>query len=63
MEAFAKTANAVRREHGIRLRLPAFPLETPITDVLACFAAEIEKAQPQAIEGAGAASGGTGGRS
>jgi hypothetical protein len=34
MEAFARTANALRREHGLRVRLPALALDTPISRVV-----------------------------
>ena len=37
MEAFAKTANALRRERGLRVKLPAFSLETPVPEVLSAF--------------------------
>lgn len=43
MEAFARTANGVKRDYGVKIRLPAFPLETSISDVLASFLSEIEK--------------------
>ncbi len=46
MEAFARIANGVKRDYGVKIRLPAFPLETPILDVLASFLAEIAKAAP-----------------
>ena len=46
MEAFARIANGVKRDYGVKIRLPAFPLETPISDVLASFLAEVEKAAP-----------------
>jgi hypothetical protein len=34
MEAFARTANALKKTHGVRVRLPTFPLDTPISTVL-----------------------------
>ncbi len=34
MEAFASTANGLRKEHGVRVRLPAFPLDTRTSVVL-----------------------------
>ncbi len=43
MEAFAKTANALRKEHGLRVRLPTLPLETPISKVLEVFLQEAGK--------------------
>ena len=43
MEAFARTANALRRDHGIRIRLPALALDTPISRVLDVFLHEVER--------------------
>ena len=40
MEAFARTANALRRARGIRVRLPTLHLDTPISRVLEIFLAE-----------------------
>lgn len=49
MEAFARTANSLRKEHGVRVRLPTLSLETPISTVLEVFLAEVaEQAQPTA---------------
>lgn len=45
MEAFAKVANQVKRTYGVKVRLPAFPLETKISEVLVIFVAEIERGQ------------------
>jgi hypothetical protein len=42
MEAFARTANGLRKDHGIRVRLPALSLDTPVLEVLAVFLAEVE---------------------
>lgn len=50
METFARVANGVKRDYGVKIRLPAFPLETPISDVLASFLAEAEKAMPSATQ-------------
>lgn len=44
MEAFARTANGLKREHGVKMRLPAFPLDTRISAVLESFLSEVEKA-------------------
>jgi hypothetical protein len=44
MEAFAKTANAVKKQFGFRVRLSAFPLDTPISTVIEAFVAEVQKA-------------------
>ncbi len=43
MESFARTANALRRDHGIRVRLPALALDTPISKVLEVFLQEVER--------------------
>ena len=43
MEAFAKTANALRKEHGLRVRLPALSLETRISRVLELFVQECQQ--------------------
>ena len=45
MEAFARTANGLRKEHGIRVRLPTLALDTPISTVLEVFMSEAQ-AQP-----------------
>jgi hypothetical protein len=42
MEAFARTANGLRKEHGVRVRLPTLSLETPISTVLAVFLSEAQ---------------------
>jgi hypothetical protein len=42
MEAFARTANGLRKEHGIRVRLPTLPLDTPVSEVLRVFIAEAQ---------------------
>jgi hypothetical protein len=43
MEALARTSNAVRKEYGVRVRLPALPLETPTLTMLRVFIEEFEK--------------------
>lgn len=43
MESFARTANFLRRDHGIRVRLPALALDTPIAKVLQVFLEEVER--------------------
>lgn len=48
MEAFARTANALRKEQGIRVRLPTLALDTPISRVLEIFLAEAAAAAPAA---------------
>jgi len=42
MEAFAKTANRLKKDHGVRVKLPAFALDTPISQVLASFLEQID---------------------
>lgn len=34
MEAFAATANALKKTHGLRVRLPAFPLDARVSTVM-----------------------------
>lgn len=43
MEAFARTANGLKKEHGVKLRLPAFSLDTHISEVQASFLSEVKK--------------------
>ena len=43
MEAFAKTANSLKKEHGIQVRLPALALDTPMTEVLKIFMEEAQQ--------------------
>lgn len=43
MEAFARTANRLKKQYGIQVRLPAFSLDTPVSAVLEVFLAEVEK--------------------
>jgi hypothetical protein len=54
MEAFARTANGLRKEHGLRVRLPTLPLDTPVSEVLRVFIAEAQASktttQPIAAE-------------
>lgn len=40
MEAFARTSNALRKDHGVRARLPALSLETHISEVMELFVQE-----------------------
>ncbi|MEU3980913.1 hypothetical protein AB0F77_12470 [Streptomyces sp. NPDC026672] len=47
MESFARTANALRKEHGIRVRLPALPLDTPLTTVVQLFLEECERVRKE----------------
>ena len=48
MESFARTSNALRKEHGIRIRLPALALDTPISKVLEVFIEEVARQQGRA---------------
>ncbi|RYZ40287.1 MAG: hypothetical protein EOO71_16725 [Myxococcaceae bacterium] len=41
MEAFARTSNALRKDYGLRVRLPALSLDTPVSKVLAIFLDEV----------------------
>ncbi|MBD2521390.1 MULTISPECIES: hypothetical protein [unclassified Nostoc] len=43
MEIFAKTANMLKKQYGVQIRLPAFSLDTPISDVLEAFLNEADK--------------------
>lgn len=40
MEAFAKSSNALRKQYGVRVRLPALSLETTISRVVELFVQE-----------------------
>ncbi|QKQ73324.1 hypothetical protein [Nostoc sp. TCL240-02] len=42
MEVFAKTANMLKKQYGVQIRLPAFSLDTPISDVLEAFLNEAD---------------------
>ena len=43
MEAFAKTANALRKDRGLKVRLPTVPLDSRVAEVLEIFLAEAER--------------------
>jgi hypothetical protein len=45
MEAFARTSNSLRKDHGVRVRLPALPLDTPISTVVEIFLEEYGRQQ------------------
>jgi hypothetical protein len=49
MEAFARTANGLRKQHGLRVRLPTLPLDSTISEVLRVFIAEAEKSMTPGI--------------
>jgi hypothetical protein len=49
MEAFARTSNALRKDYGIRVRLPALPLDTPVSTVLEIFLAEFTRQQKEHV--------------
>lgn len=40
LEAFARTSNAVAQDYGVRVRLPALPLDTPVPEALQRFLGE-----------------------
>lgn len=50
MESFARTANGLRKDYGVRVRLPALPLDTPIPVVLKTFLEEYERQREQQEE-------------
>lgn len=43
MEAFARTANALRKDHGLKVRLPTVPLDSHVAEVLEIFLDEAER--------------------
>jgi hypothetical protein len=43
MEAFARTSNGLRKDFGLRVRLPALSLDTPISRVLEVFIQEVQQ--------------------
>jgi len=43
MEAFARTSNALRKDYGVRVRLPALPLDTPTSTILKVFLDELDR--------------------
>ena len=45
MEGFAKTANVLKKQYGVQVRLPAFSLDTPISNVLEVFLDEAQKVE------------------
>jgi hypothetical protein len=45
MEAFARTSNALRKDYGVRVRLPALPLDTPTSTMLKVFLEEFDRQQ------------------
>lgn len=48
MEAFARTANGLRKDYGVRVKLPAVPLDTPIPDVMKTFLEEFNRQREEA---------------
>ncbi|WP_224245198.1 hypothetical protein [Hyalangium gracile] len=42
MEVFAKCSNTLRKQYGIRVRLPALSLDTPISRVVELFVQECQ---------------------
>ena len=55
MEAFAKTANALRKDRGLKVRLPTVPLDSHVAEVLEIFLAEAERELARAATAAGPA--------
>jgi hypothetical protein len=51
MECFARTSNALRRQYGVRVRLPAYPVNTSIKTLMDSF---VEQVQAQLVRGANA---------
>jgi len=45
MEAFAKTANRVKQETGVRVRLPVFAMDTQVDEVLGAILMSAEKSE------------------
>ena len=41
MEAFAATANAVKKTYGVRIRLPSYPLDTPVSTVMQALSEQV----------------------
>jgi hypothetical protein len=42
MECFAGTSNAIRKEFGIRVRLPAYPVNTTVRELVEAFVEQAE---------------------
>ena len=47
MECFARTSNALRREHGVRVRLPAYPVNTEIKTIVDAFIDQIAQSSAE----------------
>jgi hypothetical protein len=43
MEAFARTSNSLRKDFGLRVRLPALPLDTSTSTVLTVFLEQLDR--------------------
>jgi len=52
MEAFARCAKSTKQRFGIRLRLPALPLDTRINEVIELFVAQALEATQEAKKNA-----------
>ena len=50
IEAFARTANVLERDKGIRVRLPAFSLDTQLSTVLDAIQGEIDRQRTETAE-------------
>ena len=47
MEAFARTSNSLRKDYGVRVRLPSLPLDTPTSTVLKVFLEEFDRQEKE----------------
>lgn len=47
MEAFARTANDLKKHYGVRIRLPSFPLDTRISVVLRALGDQLSETEAQ----------------
>jgi hypothetical protein len=52
MEVFARVANGLRKDYGLTVRLPAFPLETPVSTVMDALLSETLQPSAGAIDAA-----------
>lgn len=50
MEAFARIANGLRKDYGLRIRLPAFSLDTPVATVMNALLSEASNAGVETVD-------------
>jgi hypothetical protein len=50
MECFARTSNAVRKAYGIRVRLPAYPVNTTLDTIVDSFIEQVERQMEKDVE-------------